>query len=78
MYKTVTVDVEVDIDDIIDDMNTNDLIEELERRGYITSKEPEEELLTDDEKDFVVDILLKSGNLYDQTASNIYEKLRKK
>ena len=31
MYKTVTVDVDVDID--LDDFDSEDLIEELERRG---------------------------------------------
>jgi hypothetical protein len=32
-YRTVNVDVDVDIDDIISDIDTDDLLDELKRRG---------------------------------------------
>jgi hypothetical protein len=38
--RTVTVDVDVDVD--IDDFDTDDLIDELEDRGYVVLDEKEE------------------------------------
>lgn len=40
-YKTVTVDVDVYVDDVISDMDDKDLIVELSNRGYTVSKDPE-------------------------------------
>ena len=42
-YKTVTVDVDVYVDDIISDIDDQELIDEFNRRGYIVSKDPERE-----------------------------------
>ena len=42
-YRTVTVDVDVYVDDIIDDMDDQELIDELNNRGYSVSKDPERE-----------------------------------
>ena len=38
-YKTVTVDVDVDVDDVINEIDDQDLIDELNRRGYIVNKD---------------------------------------
>jgi hypothetical protein len=37
-YKTVTVDVDVVVDDVIDEMDDQDFIDILEGRGYTVSK----------------------------------------
>lgn len=37
-YKTVTVDVDVYVDDIIDDLDDQELIDELNSRGYTVTK----------------------------------------
>jgi len=37
-YKTVTVDVDVYVDDVIDEMNDQELIDELNHRGYAVIK----------------------------------------
>ena len=42
MYKTVTIDVDVDID--LDDFDSEDLIEELERRGDWPKSKTEEDI----------------------------------
>lgn len=40
-YRTVTVDVDVYIDDVIDEMRDQDLIDILEGRGYTVTKDVE-------------------------------------
>ena len=42
-YKTVTVDVDVYVDDVIDGMDDQDFIDILEGRGYFVSKEESRE-----------------------------------
>ena len=37
-YKTVTVDVDVYVDDVINEMDDQELIDELEGRGYNVTK----------------------------------------
>lgn len=37
-YKTITVDVDVYVDDVVNEMNDQDLIDEIERRGYTVIK----------------------------------------
>jgi len=39
-YKTVTVDVDVFVDDVIDEIDDQELIDVLESRGYTVTKEP--------------------------------------
>jgi hypothetical protein len=74
-YKTVTVDVEVYVDDVISDADSDDLIWELEKRGYYISKnEVEEELLTDEEKDYICSQTMNGNSIIERS---IYEKLRK-
>ena len=38
-YKTVTVDVDVYVDDVIDEMDDQELIDELNSRGYTVTKD---------------------------------------
>ena len=74
-YKTVTVDVDVYVDDVIADADSNDLIWELEKRGYYISKnEIVEDLLTDEEKDYICSQTM-NGNT--PVERSIYEKLKK-
>jgi len=74
-YKTVTVDVDVYVDDVIADADSNDLIWELEKRGYYVSKnEIVEDLLTDEEKDYICSQTM-NGNT--PVERSIYEKMRK-
>ena len=40
-YKTVTVDVDVYVDDVIDEMDDQELIDELNIRGYTVTKDAE-------------------------------------
>ena len=74
-YKTVTVDVDVYVDDVIADADSSDLIWELEKRGYYISKnEIVEDLLTDEEKDYICSQTM-NGNT--PVERSIYEKMRK-
>ena len=59
-YKTVTVDVDVYVDDIIDDMDDQDLIDELNSRGYTVSKDPEREAFDREDWRFLLDMLDKN------------------
>lgn len=38
-YKTVTVDVDVFVDDVLDDIDDDDLVAELSSRGYVCIEE---------------------------------------
>ena len=38
-YRTVTVDVDVYVDDVIDEMDDQELIDELNSRGYTVTKD---------------------------------------
>lgn len=62
-YKTVTVDVEVYVDDVINEMDDQDFIDILESRGYTVSKDVERESF--DREDWT--LLL---NLLDSQNSN--------
>ena len=74
-YKTVTVDVDVYVDDVITDADSDDLIWELEKRGYYISKnEVEDVLLTDEEKDYICSQTMNGNTIIERS---IYEKLRK-
>ena len=42
-YKTVTLDVDIYVDDVINEADDQDLIDELNSRGYTVTKEPERE-----------------------------------
>lgn len=56
-YKTVTVDVEVYVDDVIDEMDDQELIDELESRGYTVTKGVERELFDREDWHFLLNLL---------------------
>ena len=51
---TIYVNVDIDVDDIIGDIDTEDLIDELESRGYEIVKEKEEEDVSNGNKAFLI------------------------
>ena len=60
-YKTVTVDVDVDIYDVINEIDDQDLIDELNRRGYNVTKDAEDR----EDLNLLIEII-------DQTPETIY------
>jgi len=70
------IDVTVDVD--LDSFDDQELIDELENRGWIVSDEKGKEILdfSDYEMDFIVDLVIncKPGT----TGREIYEKLKKR
>ena len=66
-YKTVTVDVDVYVDDVIDEMDDQELIDELSSRGYTVSKEPEREAFDREDWHFLL-------NMLDKHESNWYNR----
>jgi hypothetical protein len=71
-YVTVGVDVDVDLVDFDD----QELIDELEERGWYVSEDEPNEQLTREEKDVIMNMMGigKVGSI----EYNIYEKLRKR
>ena len=59
-YKTVTVDVDVYVDDVIDEMDDQDFIDILESRGYTVSKDPERELFDREDWHFLIEMIDKN------------------
>lgn len=59
-YKTVTVDVDVYVDDVIDEMDDQELIDELNSRGYTVSKDPERLSFEREDWHFLLEILDKN------------------
>ena len=66
-YKTVTVDVDVYVDDVINEMDDQDLIDELNSRGYTVSKDPERESFDREDWQFLLEML-------DKHESNWYNR----
>ena len=66
-YKTVTLDVDVYVDDVIDEMDDQDLIDELNSRGYTVSKDPERESFEREDWQFLLEML-------DKQESNWYNR----
>ena len=62
-YRTVTVDV--DVDDVINDIDDQDLIDELNRRGYIVNKDTEYRGFDREDLNLLIEII-------DQTPETIY------
>jgi ectoine hydroxylase-related dioxygenase (phytanoyl-CoA dioxygenase family) len=76
-YRTVTVDVDVYVDDVINEADDQELIDELNRRGYTVSKDATEQNdLTDDEITAILERFQMA--VPGTTGYNIYEKLRKR
>lgn len=72
-----TISVDVDLEDVFYELDDQDLIEELEGRGYAVTEELDEELnLSDEEMDTLIDMVIngKPGSI----EYKIYEKLRKR
>ena len=71
---TVTVDVDVDILDVIDEASDEDLIDEMNSRGYNVQKE-EFDTSTIDRED--LNYLLELVSDTDLEGRRVYEKLKK-
>ena len=71
---TVTVDVDVDVWEVIDEASDDDLIEEMNKRGYNVQKE-EFDTSTLDRED--LNYLLERVNDIDWQGRRVYEKLKK-
>ena len=59
-YRTVTVDVDVYVDDVIDEMDDQELIDELNSRGYTVSKDVERESFEREDWQFLLEMLDKT------------------
>lgn len=61
-YKTVTVTVDVDVyvDDVIDEMDDQELIDELNGRGYFVSKKEPVEAFEREDWQFLLEMLDKT------------------
>ena len=66
-YKTVTVDVDVYVDDVINEADDQELIDELNSRGYTVTKDPERESFEREDWHFLLDML-------DKQESNWYNR----
>ena len=59
-YKTVTVDVDVYVDDVINEMDDQELIDELNSRGYTVTKDPERESFDREDWHFLLEMIDKN------------------
>ena len=59
-YKTVTVDVDVYVDDVINEMDDQELIDELNGRGYTVTKDVEREAFDREDWQFLLEMLDKT------------------
>ena len=66
-YKTVNVDVDVYVDDVINETDDQDLIDELNRRGYIVNKDTHPGGFDREDLQFLIEII-------DQTPETIYSR----
>lgn len=64
-YKTVNVDVDVYVDDVINEIDDQDFIDELNRRGYTVTKDVEREAFDREDLKLLIEII-------DQTPETIY------
>jgi hypothetical protein len=56
-YKTVTVDVDVFVDDVLEDLDDQELIDELNSRGYTVSKGVERESFDREDWQFLLEMI---------------------
>ena len=56
-YKTVTVDVDVYVDDVINEMDDQELIDELVSRGYTVVKGDEQEVFDRDDWSLLLEMV---------------------
>ena len=66
-YRTVNVDVDVYIGDIIDSLDDEDLTDELNRRGYTVTKDTEHGGFDREDLNLLIEII-------DQTPETIYSR----
>ena len=64
-YRTVTVDVDVYVDDVINEIDDQDLIDELNRRGYTVTKDVERKAFDREDLNLLILII-------DQAPETIY------
>jgi len=76
MMRTITIDVDIDVDDAIAEIDDDDLIRELESRGYEVAKEDVGvDVITDEEKDLIGEYIRAIG--ISNENRELYEKVRK-
>ena len=63
-YKTVTVDVDVYVDDVIDEMDDQELIDELEGRGYIVTKDEQPDQFDREDWQFLLEMIDKNSETW--------------
>lgn len=59
-YRTVTVDVDVYVDDVISEMGDQELIDELVSRGYVVTKGEESDQFDREDWQFLIEMLDKN------------------
>jgi hypothetical protein len=59
-YNTVSVYVDVDVNDVLDEMDDHDFIDILESRGYTVTKEPKVEGFGREDWQFLLEMLDKN------------------
>jgi hypothetical protein len=73
----VDVTVEVEPDEVLDDLDDQDLIDELNSRGYSVAKYPVGDLLNQSDIVWMKWLILENCDmLKDMQARDVYEKLR--
>lgn len=73
----VDVTVEVEPDEVLSDLEDDDLIDELNSRGYSVAKDPLGDVLNESDIRWMKWFILNNRNLLqDMDARNVYEKLR--
>jgi hypothetical protein len=76
MMRTITIDVDIDVDDAIEAMDDDDLIRELKSRGYEVAEEDVGiDVITDEEKDLIGEYIRAIG--INNENRELYEKVRK-
>lgn len=63
-YKTVTVDVDVYVDDVINEMDDQDFIDILEGRGYTVTKDVDREAFDREDWHFLLEMLDKNAQTW--------------
>jgi len=74
--SSVTVYAEVDPYEVLDEMDVDDILEYI--KDHIPENEEPEDILTDDEKDYICDMLRDTDLIGDRVGREIYEKLMKR
>ena len=76
---TIYIDTTVEIEayEVLSDLRDNDLISELNRRGYSVSEDPLGDVLNESDIVWIKELILENCDMpNDIEAYNVYEKLR--